>query len=81
MSGGERQRTAIARALIGTPACLLADEPPGSLDAETAQSVFDILIENAYRSGSAAVFVTHDATLAARCDRVLTLKMGSILKP
>ena len=81
MSGGERQRTAIARALIGTPACLLADEPTGNLDAETAQSVFDILIKNAHRTGSAAFIVTEDETLAARCDRVLTLKMGSILKP
>ena len=81
LSGGEQQRVAIARALASGARVILADEPTGNLDAETAQSVFDILIENAHRTGSAAVIVTHDATLAARCDRVLTLKMGSILKP
>ena len=76
LSGGEQQRVALARALAPRPALLFADEPTGNLDGANARHVADLLFELVEQSGAALLLVTHDATLAARAGRVVTLRDG-----
>jgi putative ABC transport system ATP-binding protein len=78
LSGGEQQRVAIARALAGRPALVFADEPTGNLDAATGASIIDLLFARRAEAGATLVIITHDAGLAAKCERVVTLADGRI---
>lgn len=80
LSGGEQQRVAIARAFINKPKILFADEPTGNLDAETGETIEQLLFDLNKASGTTLVLVTHDLSLAKQCQRIIRLKNGKIFK-
>lgn len=79
LSGGEQQRVALARAFVTEPPLLLADEPTGSLDAATGESVIKLMFELNQERGSTLILVTHDPTIAARCQRTITISAGRLV--
>jgi len=79
LSGGEQQRVALARASVGKPAVLFADEPTGNLDTVTGERIAQLLFELNHGSDTTLVLVTHERSLAARCERVLTMDAGALI--
>lgn len=79
LSGGEQQRVAIARATAPRPALIFADEPTGNLDAATGEEIINLLFARRAETGATLLIITHDASLAARCERVLTMADGRIV--
>lgn len=79
LSGGEQQRVAIARALIIKPKIILADEPTGNLDSANSESMIDLLFDYTKKSNTSLVMVTHDSSIAKRCDRIIEIRDGQIV--
>jgi putative ABC transport system ATP-binding protein len=79
LSGGEQQRVALARAFVVRPAVLLADEPTGSLDFATGETVMQLMLDLNREQGTTLVLVTHDRGIAQRCDRRITVEAGRLL--
>ena len=79
LSGGEQQRVAIARALINKPKIILADEPTGNLDSVNSESMIDLLFDYTKKSHTSLVMVTHDNSIAKRCDRIIEIRDGQIV--
>lgn len=79
LSGGEKQRVAIARAFATEPAVLFADEPTGNLDGKTGATIMELMFELNHNSSTTLILVTHDTSLAERCDRVLSLDVGKLV--
>jgi putative ABC transport system ATP-binding protein len=80
LSGGEQQRTALARALVASPKLILADEPTGNLDGDTGRHVIALLFDLARRKGTTLILITHDNALAESCDRIVRLGDGLIVE-
>ena len=80
LSGGEKQRVAIARAFATEPAVLFADEPTGNLDSRTGTNIMELMFELNRNSSTTLILVTHDTMLAERCDRVLALDAGRLVR-
>lgn len=78
LSGGQKQRVAIARALVSRPKLILADEPTGNLDKESAAEVLELFIQTVKDSGSTLIMITHDAAIAAHAGRILTIDNGKL---
>ncbi|WP_172372274.1 ABC transporter ATP-binding protein [Sporosarcina jiandibaonis] len=79
LSGGQQQRVAIARAIVHKPSWLLAEEPTGNLDIETGERIYDLLKELNEQVGCGVLFVTHDPALAAKANRIISMKDGAVL--
>jgi lipoprotein-releasing system ATP-binding protein len=80
LSGGEQQRVAIARAMVNSPSLLLADEPTGNLDSENSRKVFQLLLQFAREESTAVILVTHNPEIAEKCDQILRMKDGQIVR-
>ena len=80
ISGGEKQRTAVARALMNQPYIILADEPTGNLDSKSCKAVIDSFLQAKQQIGATIFMVTHDSYAASFCDRVIVLKDGRFIR-
>ena len=79
LSGGQQQRVAIARALVNQPSILFADEPTGNLDDENTEVITELIFNIATKYQKSLCLVTHDADLAKRCDRIMTIENGTVV--